>query len=128
MTIFQINDTSDINLVKTAKQVPRTTHVIKVVESLFDEHFARNFGRFSPALNDDLRVNFLTDEFLCLTEKFSSQNCDSGRSISNFFVLSSRNVDQNLCRWIVYVYGLEYGRPVICDSDLFAGVFISKRL
>ena len=32
MTIFQINDTSDINLVKTAKQVPRTTHVIEVVE------------------------------------------------------------------------------------------------
>ena len=28
-----VSDTSDINLVKTAKQVPRTTHVIKVVES-----------------------------------------------------------------------------------------------
>lgn len=78
--------------------------VFEVVESIVDDDFARNFGRFSPALDYNLRMDFLRDEFFGLTQELSCKNCDGCGAVANLLVLCFGNVDEDLGCWVVNVY------------------------
>ena len=75
--------------------------VIKVVEGLVNEDGSGNRTGLSPALNDDLRMDLLSNKHLSLAEELTSKHGDSRGTITNLFVLSARNIDQDLGRWIV---------------------------
>jgi hypothetical protein len=60
----------------------------RVVHSGVSECLEGDISGRSPALDNDLGVNFLLDELLSLSEKLTGKHCHSCGSITNFLILS----------------------------------------
>lgn len=102
--------------------------IVKVVEGVLNEDGSGNLTSLSPALDDDLGMDLLHNEVLGLTEELTSEDSDGGGTITNLLVLSARNIDQDLGRWVVNEDRLKNGRTIVGDGDLLTSVLITERL
>ena len=102
--------------------------VLVVVESLADKGLTSNFSGLAPSLDNDLGVDFLVHKLLGLAKQFSRQDGNSGRAITDLFILGARDVDEDLGSGVVNVDRLQDGSTIIGDSDLLARVFVTHRL
>ena len=102
--------------------------IVKVVEGVLNEDGSGNLTSLSPALDDDLGMDLLHNKVLGLTEELTSEDSDGGGTITNLLVLSARNIDQDLGRWVVNEDRLKNGRTIVGDGDLLTSVLITERL
>jgi hypothetical protein len=72
---------------------------------------------FSPAGNDGLGMHSLMDKFLSFSEKLAGENSNSGGSVSDFFVLSFGDFDEDFGSRIIDMHGAENGGAIIGDSN-----------
>ena len=70
----------------------------------------------------------LLDELFRFSEEFSSKNSYGGGTITNFFVLSFGNVDENFGGRVIDVNRFQNCGAVICDSDSSLGSGVSDAL
>jgi len=70
-------------------------------------------------------VNSGINQFFGLSKKLSGKHSNCGRSITDLFILSLGNVNEDLGCWVVNKDRLENGCTIIGDRDLLSGVLIA---
>mmetsp|Transcript_9730 Transcript_9730/g.13306 ORF Transcript_9730/g.13306 Transcript_9730/m.13306 type:complete len:334 (+) Transcript_9730:749-1750(+) len=102
--------------------------VVRVVHGNLFQNFPRRVASLSPALNDDLGVDFLGNELLGLLEELTGHDGDGGGAITDLLVLSLGDVDEDLGGGVVDVDRFENSGTIVGDSDGFARVLVAHRL
>jgi hypothetical protein len=69
-------------------------------------------------------MNLVLDKFFRFSEQFTCKHSNCGGAITNFLVLSLRDIDENFGGGIVDMNTSQNSRSVICDSDNFASVLL----
>lgn len=99
--------------------------VIDIVHADVGECLLGHITRLSPTLDDNLWVDFLVNQLVCLSQELTSKHRNSSRTIAHFLVLRPRYVYQNLCCRIVDIYRLQYSRTIIGHGNLLSRVLVA---
>lgn len=73
----------------------------------------------SPSGNDGLRMHSLMDKFLSFSQQLTSQDGNSGSSITDLLILSFGDFDKDFSSWIIDMHRSENGGTIIGYSDGF---------
>jgi len=102
--------------------------VSRVVHGDIFQNFLGGVTSESPSLDDNLRVNSLSNKLLSFLEELASHDGDSGGTITNLFVLGHGDVDEDFGGRVVDVDGFEDGGSIIGDSNLLARLLVTHGL
>jgi hypothetical protein len=79
-------------------------------------------------LDNNLWMNLSLDKLISFSQEFTSKDSDGGGTITNFFILSSGNINQNFSCWIVNVNWLKNSGTIIGDGNLLSLLLVSELL
>ena len=89
-----------------------------MIDSRFLQRGQSFSARYPVALNDSLRVQPLGYELLCFTQEFCCQNTDAGRAVADLVILDFRDIDEDLCGWIIQRYALQNRCSIVRDDNI----------
>lgn len=102
-----------------SKQINRRRTLISdIVLGAGSERLACNVRRQPESLNDRLGVDLLLNQLLSLAKELASKHCDRGGAIADLLILGLGDINENLCRGIIQVNGLQDGRSVVRNLHL----------